>query len=117
MNTTSMITNRRTNDVAGSSESFIRNDSYMTRTIIRKWGNSQGIRLPKEIMSEMNLKQDDAIGINICDGKMIIEKINKPKFANLQERLEAFYERPIDEIFVENTDDIDVGGPVGNEIW
>jgi len=90
---------------------------FTTQTVIRKWGNSQGIRLSKEILSQMNLKEDDTIGISICDGKMTIEKVNKPKYLNLAERLEAFYKRPIEEIYVESTQEVDVGDPQGNEIW
>ena len=90
---------------------------FTTQTIIKKWGNSQGIRLSKEILSQMDLKEDDAIGISIYDGKMTIEKVNKPKYLNLLERLEAFYKRPIDEIYVESTQEVDVGDPIGNEQW
>lgn len=91
--------------------------SFIAKTNIRRWGNSQGIRLSKDILAQMNLKEDDTIGINICDEKMIIEKVNKPKYLNLQERLEAFYKRPIEEIYVESTQEVDVGEPKGNEIW
>lgn len=91
--------------------------TFTTKTVIRRWGNSQGIRLSKEILTQMNLKEDDTIGISICDGKMTVEKINKPKHINLVERLEAFYKRPIDEIYVESTQEVDVGDPKGNEIW
>ena len=91
--------------------------NFATKTIIRRWGNSQGIRLSKEVLSQMDLKEDDTVGISIYDGKMTIEKINKPKYLNLQERLEAFYKRPIDEIYVESTQEVDVGDPKGNEIW
>ncbi len=91
--------------------------TFTTKTVIRRWGNSQGIRLSKEILAQMNLEEDDTIGISICDGKMTIEKVNKPKYHNLTERLEAFYKRPIDEIYVESTQEVDVGDPVGNEKW
>lgn len=91
--------------------------TFTTKTVIRRWGNSQGIRLSKEILAQMNLEEDDTIGIGICDGKMTIEKVNKPKYHNLTERLEAFYKRPIDEIYVESTQEVDVGDPVGNEKW
>lgn len=90
---------------------------YTIQTNIRRWGNSQGIRLTKEILAQMDLQENDTVGINIYDGKMTVEKINKPKYLNLQERLEAFYKRPIDEIFVESTQEVDVGDPVGNEQW
>lgn len=91
--------------------------TFTTQTIIRKWGNSQGIRLSKEVLSQMDLKEDDTIGISIYDGKMIIEKVNRPKYLNLAERLEAFYKRPIDEIYVEGMQEVDVGDPVGSEQW
>ena len=94
-----------------------RMNAFTTQTIIRRWGNSQGIRLSKEILSQMDLKEDDTIGISIYDGKMTIEKVNKPKYLNLEERLEAFYQRPIDEIYVESTQEVDVGDPKGNESW
>ncbi len=90
--------------------------TYTIQTNVRRWGNSQGIRLTKEIMSQMNLQENDAVGINIIDGKMTVEKINKPKYLNLAERLEAFYKRPIEEIYVESTQEVDVGDPQGNEI-
>ena len=91
--------------------------TFITQTTLKKWGNSQGIRISKDIMSQMNLKEDDAVGINIYDGKLIIEKINKPKYKNLQERLEMFYQKNIDDIYVESTQEIDTGNPVGNELW
>lgn len=91
--------------------------TFTTNTIIRRWGNSQGIRLSKEILSQMNLKENDTVDISICDGKMTIEKGNKPKYLNLTERLESFYKRPIEEIYVESTQEVDVGDPVGNEQW
>ncbi|MCR2050929.1 Growth regulator [Acetatifactor muris] len=90
---------------------------YTIQTNIRRWGNSQGIRLTKEILAQMNLQENDTVGINICDGKMTVEKVNKPKYLNLAERLKAFYKRPIDEIYVESTQEVDVGDSVGNEIW
>lgn len=36
---------------------------------------------------------------------------------SLAERLEAFYKRPIDEIYVKSTQEVDAGDPKGNEIW
>ena len=91
--------------------------TFMTQTTIKRWGNSQGIRISKEIMQQMNLQENDSLEINVYNGKMVIEKINKPKYSNLLERLEAFYQKPIDEIYVESTQEIDVGEPKGEEVW
>lgn len=90
---------------------------YMLQTNVRRWGNSQGIRLSKEVMSQMGLKENDPVSISVCDGKMTIEKLNGRKYPSLKERLEAFYKKPIDEIYVENTQEVDVGDPIGDEIW
>ena len=92
-------------------------NGYVIQTNVRRWGNSQGIRLTKEIMTQMNLQENDTVAINVYDGKMTVEKINKPKYLNLTERLESFYKRPIDEIYVESTQEVDVGDPKGSEIW
>ena len=91
--------------------------NYTAQTNIRRWGNSQGIRLSKEIMSQMNLQENDTIGITIYDGKMTIEKVSKPKYPNLQERLESFYNKPLDKIYIESTQEVDVDTPKGNEVW
>ncbi len=99
------------------SKTLQKDNVYTIQTNIRKWGNSQGIRLSKEVLTQMNLQENDTVGINVYDGKMTVEKISKPKYLNLTERLEAFYKRPIDEIYVESTREIDVGDPVGNEQW
>ena len=94
-----------------------RNGGIMEQVILKPWGNSQGIRLSKEILAQMNLQENDTVGINVYNGKMTVEKINKPKYLNLTERLEAFYKRPIEEIYVESTQEVDAGDPKGNEIW
>ncbi len=102
---------------SGGTASATKTNGYVIQTNIRRWGNSHGIRLSKEILSQMNLQENDIVGINIYDGKMTVEKINKPKYLNLTERLEAFYKRPIEEIYIESTQEVDVGEPVGNEHW
>ena len=98
-------------------EQKVENNLFISQTAVRRWGNSQGIRLSKEIINRMNLKEDDEVSISIDDGKMIIDKINKPKYLNLKERLEAFYNKPIDEIYVESTQEVDTGVPKGEEVW
>lgn len=49
--------------------------------------------------------------------KMTAEKVNRPKHFNLKERLEAFYQKPIDEIYAEGTQEVDVGVPAGEGQW
>ena len=90
---------------------------FTVQTAVKRWGNSQGIRLSKEIIRRMDLKENDQVEISVDNGKMIIEKMSRPKYLNLQERLEAFYHRPIDDIYVESTQEVDGDAPAGKEVW
>ena len=44
---------------------------------ISKWGNSQGLRMPKDIMDNLHLQVGDNVNITMLDGKVIIEPIKK----------------------------------------
>lgn len=44
---------------------------------ISKWGNSQGLRIPKDIIESLHLHVGDDVNISIADGKVIIEPIKK----------------------------------------
>ena len=50
----------------------------MTATI-SKWGNSQGLRFPKDIMKDMHLAIGDKVNIFTENNKVIIEPIQKEK--------------------------------------
>ena len=42
-------------------------------TKIQKWGNSQGLRFPKFLLEEANIKVGDDVNISVKKGKIIIE--------------------------------------------
>lgn len=44
---------------------------------ISKWGNSQGFRMPKDIMDSLHLQIGDNVNITMLDGKVIIEPMKK----------------------------------------
>jgi len=50
----------------------------MTATISR-WGNSQGLRFPKDIMKELHLTVGDKMKILIENNKIILEPVNQPR--------------------------------------
>lgn len=72
---------------------------FISKTTIRKWGNSQGVRLPKDVINRAGLKENDNVEISVINGIITIRK-TKPKHLSLQERLESFYNKPIDDIYV-----------------
>lgn len=46
----------------------------MTQVAIRAWGNSQGIRLPKDILEKLHLKVSDVLEIEIKDDTIVLRK-------------------------------------------
>jgi antitoxin MazE len=87
------------------------------QTVIKKWGNSQGIRIPKAFLETLGMMENDTVELSRVDNNIVVTKVEKKKYNKLSERLEAFYGKPIDEIFVESETEIDTGNPVGGEIW
>ena len=47
--------------------------------VISKWGNSQGLRFPKDVMQSLHLCVGDKVNIFIEDDRAIIEPIKKEK--------------------------------------
>lgn len=43
-------------------------------TQVKAWGNSQGIRLPKDLMESIGIRLDDFISIEIQGDSMILKR-------------------------------------------
>ena len=79
-------------------------------TTIQKWGNSQGVRIPKMLLDSVKWAENEQIMILVDNDKLIIEKAKDKKRKNIKE-LFADYKvdyKPIN---------IDWGEPKGEEIW
>jgi len=92
-------------------------------TTIQKWGNSQGVRLPKIILESAALKENDQVVVSVTDDSIIIKKSTRKRRAkvSLEELLEEYYKKPIDEILADEElytpQEYDWGKPVGREYW
>lgn len=76
---------------------------------IQKWGNSQGIRIPKGILNDLKWQSDENVEIIAEDDNIIIKKaINDEKNIDI---LFANYEGTYEPV------NIDWGHPQGKEIW
>ena len=75
---------------------------------IQKWGNSEGIRIPNNIIKELHLKTNDIVDIKQKGNQIIITKII-PK-VSLQERIKEYQGDNLCADFV--WDDVR-----GKEIW
>lgn len=77
-------------------------------TNIQKWGNSQGVRIPKIILELLEWKDNEELSISTECDKIIIQKAKSPL--------------TLSDVFKDYNEDykpetINWGEPVGGEIW
>ncbi|MCL2202913.1 MAG: AbrB/MazE/SpoVT family DNA-binding domain-containing protein [Defluviitaleaceae bacterium] len=58
----------------------------MTATI-KRWGNSTGIRIPKEAMERSNLRLEDHVEISVFEGGITLQKKVKKNFSDIAKPL------------------------------
>lgn len=80
----------------------------MMHGTIQKWGNSQGIRLPKGALQIAKMKVNDPVEIEASDDQIIIRRV--PGYKNL-DALFASYEGEYQPA------EVDTGEPVGREVF
>ncbi len=79
------------------------------QTQIKAWGNSQGVRLPKEVLRKANIFLDEILEVKASEGMIILEK--EFKHRTLEERAQEFGGKL-------NLDgEIDWGEAAGRELW
>ena len=44
------------------------------QTQVKTWGNSQGIRIPKEVLQEANVKINDVLDVRVAAGMIMLVK-------------------------------------------
>jgi len=78
---------------------------------VQKWGNSQGIRIPKNLLQNSNIKIGEEVDISVEEGKIIVEPThrNRGKYniRDLISKMPKNY-RPKEENW---------GRPIGQEEW
>lgn len=76
---------------------------------VKEWGNSQGIRIPKEILKDAGISINEMLDITASNGVIMLAKRLRHK--TLEERA-AEYGGQL------NLDgEYDWGNPVGSEVW
>jgi len=78
-------------------------------TRVQKWGNSQGLRLPKHVLEQADIGIGESVEIIPQDGQIVVKKTRKRKF----DLLELVSRMPSDYKAHEE----DFGKPVGREEW
>lgn len=79
------------------------------RVQVKPWGNSQGIRISKDILREADVEIDDVLEVKVVNGMITLVKPFRHK--TLEERAAAFNGNL-------NLDgEYNWGEPVGREVW
>ncbi len=76
---------------------------------VKAWGNSQGIRIAKEILKEANIFVDDVLDVNVSNGQITLTKAFRHK--TLEERAAEFGGQ------LDLDGEFDWGQPAGREVW
>jgi len=78
---------------------------------IQKWGNSQGLRLAKNLLADAQLEVGDEVDISVKDGIMTVTPAKRIRGKHSLKDLVA----GIPENY--QTGEVDWGEPVGKEVW
>lgn len=80
------------------------------QTTIQKWGNSQGVRIPKAFLDALGMAENDLVELNRVDDNIVISKVNTNKELTLDDIFQDFDGQS-------SVEDFDWGSPVGREVW
>ncbi len=80
-------------------------------TKVQKWGNSQGVRLSKELLSDVEINVGDAVDVAVRDGALVVTPVRRVRgghdLRELVRRIPKDYK----------PEELDWGHPVGREVW
>lgn len=80
-------------------------------TKVQKWGNSQGLRLSRQLLEDARIAVGDEVEVGVHDGVIVVAPVKRPKGRhNLQElvkRIPKGYQ----------AEELDWGRPTGKEVW
>jgi antitoxin MazE len=80
-------------------------------TRVQKWGNSQGIRLAKELLSGADIGVGEAVEVAAREGTIVITPVRRVRGGhNLRELVHRI---PKDYV----PEELDWGSPAGREVW
>ncbi|MGH9941166.1 MAG: AbrB/MazE/SpoVT family DNA-binding domain-containing protein [Pyrinomonadaceae bacterium] len=76
---------------------------------VQKWGNSQGLRLPKQVLELANIAVGDDVEVIVGEQQIIVKKVTRPKYKldDLVKLIPKGYKAREE----------DFGPPVGKEEW
>lgn len=76
---------------------------------VKEWGNSQGIRLPKDVLKSAGIELNETLDVTVSNGVITLVKTFHHK--TLEERATEYNGK----LMLDG--EYDWGNPVGREIW
>jgi antitoxin MazE len=80
-------------------------------TKVQKWGNSQGLRVSKALLSDVEIDVGDAVNVAVRDGTLVVTPLRRVRgghdLRELVKRIPKDYAPK----------ELDWGPPVGREVW
>jgi antitoxin MazE len=77
-------------------------------TKVQKWGNSLGVRIPKAVAKDAEIREGASVDLRMEDGRVVIVPVKKTyTLEELVSRITAKNRHP----------ETDWGPPVGREVW
>ena len=80
-------------------------------TKVQRWGNSQGVRVSKQLLSDVDINVGDAVEVAVRDGVLVVTPMRRVRGGH---DLRALVRR-IPKGYKPET--LDWGRPVGREVW
>ncbi len=80
-------------------------------TKVQKWGNSQGLRLAKDVLAHAHINVGDEVDVAVDDGVIVIAPVRRVRGGHRLEHLLS--QIPPDY----EPEEVDWGTPAGREAW
>lgn len=88
---------------------YAEGDGFM-QTTIQKWGNSQGIRIPKAFLEALGMMENDLVELSRVDDNIVITKVKKKKELTLEDIFKDYNGQY-------KAEEYDWGSPARKEVW
>ncbi len=80
-------------------------------TRVQKWGNSQGLRLSRELLSTADIEVGDTVDVAVHEGSIVVTPVRRVRGALAIEALVLSIPKGY------KPGEVDWGAPAGGEVW
>lgn len=91
--------------------------AFAVYTKIQKFGDSSVLHIPTVLLDALGIRENDRVELSQSNDSITIKKAPVIPHRTLEERLTAFYGKPLDEIGRIDSKEFDWGPAKGAEQW